>query len=69
MEKPDPMLHREISMLKEAYLSDRKIFSSCFLFKESFSLWSSLQAGLKVMTGKFQIQDVNVDCFAKYVFY
>lgn len=68
MEKPD-LLHREISMLKEAYLSDRKIFSSCFLFKESFFLWSSLQAGLKVKMGKFQIQDVNVDGSVKYVFY
>lgn len=36
METPDLMLHRETGTLKEAYLSHRKIFSLCLLFKEIF---------------------------------
>jgi len=37
METPDPVLHRETGTLKEAYLSDRRIFSLLPFQAEFFS--------------------------------
>lgn len=59
MEKPD-LLHREISMLKEAYLSDRNIFF--FMFPFQGELFSLEQFASRAQSKDGQISNSGYEC-------
>lgn len=59
MEKPD-LLHGEINMLKEAYLSDRKIFFFMFPFQGEF--FSLEQFASRAQSNDGQISNSGCEC-------